>query len=74
MTAPTRTADTLVMSDRVPLPDPARAPAIPGIRARFFRDDADYELLATIICATMIADGVPYQPNADNLRIDIIAP
>ena len=73
MTAPTRTTDTLVISDSVPLPDPALAPAIPGIRARFFRDGADYASLAELIGAAMDADAVPYRPNADNLRIDMEA-
>ena len=70
MTAPTQTTDTPVMTDRVPLPDSRRAPAIPGLRARFFRDD-DYEALAELIGAALEADEVPYRPNADNLRIDM---
>jgi mycothiol synthase len=73
MTASTRPTDTLVVSDRVPLPDMALAPAIPGLRVRFFRDDADYEGLAALIGAAMEADEVPYRPNADNLRIDMEA-
>ena len=73
MTAPTRPTDTLVINDSVALPDPALAPAIPGIRARFFRDDADYESLAELIGAALEADEVPYRPNADNLRIDMEA-
>ncbi|MFL5668561.1 MAG: GNAT family N-acetyltransferase [Chloroflexota bacterium] len=71
MTTSTRTIDTLVVPDRVPLPDPRLSPSIPGIRARFFRDDADYEPLAEVISAAMTADGVPYQPTAANLRIDM---
>jgi mycothiol synthase len=71
MTASTETTDTLIVGDRVPLPDPRLAPPIPGIRARFFRDDADYEPLAELIAAAMTADGVPYQPTAANLRIDM---
>lgn len=71
MTASTETRDTEVVPDRVPLPDPRLAPPIPGIRARFFRDDADYEPLAELIAAAMTADGVPYQPTAANLRIDM---
>ncbi len=71
MTAPTRPTDTLVGSDSVPLPDATLAPAIPGLRARFFRDDADYEPLAEVIAAAMRADGVPYLPTANNLRIDM---
>ena len=50
MTAPTDTTDTRVVSDRVPLPDIRLAPAIAGLRARFFRDDADYEPMAELIC------------------------
>jgi mycothiol synthase len=73
MTAPTRSTDTLVVTDRVPLPDMALAPAIPGLRVRFFRDEADYEGLAALIGAAMEADAVPYRPNADNLRIDMEA-
>ena len=73
MTAPTETIDTRVVSDRVPLPDPLLAPPIAGLRARFFRDDADYEPMAELISAAMTAEGVPYQPTATNLRIDMEA-
>src|SRR3954471_2288557 len=73
MTAPTQTIDTLVMSDPVALPDPGLAPAIPGVRARFFGDDADFEPMAELISASMTADGVPYQPTARNLKIDMAA-
>ena len=71
MTAPTRNPDTFVVSDASSLPDLAAAPAIPGLRVRFFRDDADYEPMAQLIAAAMSADGVPYQPTARNLQIDM---
>ena len=71
MTTATRHTDTLVVTDRDPLPDLAAAPAIPGISVRYFRDDSDYEPLAELISAAMTADGVPYQPTATNLRIDM---
>ncbi|MFL5675855.1 MAG: GNAT family N-acetyltransferase [Chloroflexota bacterium] len=73
MTAPTTTTDTLAVTDAVPLPDPALAPPIPGLRARFFRDVADYDRLADVIGAAMVADGVPYRPTAANLRIEMEA-
>ena len=73
MTAPTRTTDTLEATDHVPLPDPRVSPAIPGLRARFFRDDADYAALAELIGAALTVDDVPYRPTADNLRIDMEA-
>ena len=71
MTAPTRTTDDPAMRASGPLPDLAAAPAIPGLRARFFRDDADYGPMADLIAAAMMADGVPYQPTAPNLQIDM---
>jgi mycothiol synthase len=71
MTTSTRTTDTPTVTHTVPLPDPARAPRIPGLRARFFRDDADYEPMAEMIAAAMMADGVPYQPTARNLQIEM---
>jgi len=73
MTTTTRNTDTAPMTESVPLPDPAKAPAIPGLRARFFRDDDDYGPMADVIAAAMIADGVPYQPTAANLQIDMEA-
>lgn len=71
MTAPTRTTDALTVNEPGPLPDLAAAPAIPGLQVRFFRDDADYEPMAELIAAAMAADGVPYQPTAPNLQIDM---
>ncbi len=73
MTSTARITDTRLMPETAPLPDPATAPTIPGIRARFFRDDADYEPMADLIAAAMTADGVPYQPTATNLQIDMEA-
>jgi mycothiol synthase len=73
MSTTTRNTDTPSMTESVPLPDPAKAPPIPGLRARFFRDDADYGPMADVIAAAMTADGVPYQPTAANLRIDMEA-
>lgn len=73
MTSTARITDTRVMPESGPLPAPATAPAIPGLRARFFRDAADYEPMAALISASMTADGVPYQPTARNLQIDMEA-
>ena len=70
MTAPTETMDTRDVTDRIPLPDLGRAPAIPELGVRFFTDD-DYEAVAELISAAMTADNVPYQPTAANLRIDL---
>jgi len=71
MTTSTRTTDTLVVHETVSLPDLSAAPRIPGLSVRFFRDDSDYERMAELIAMTMTADGVPYQPTARNLQIDI---
>jgi mycothiol synthase len=59
------------MTETVPLPDPGSAPAIPGLQVRFFRDPDDYQPMADVIAAAMIADGVPYAPTATNLQIDM---
>jgi GNAT superfamily N-acetyltransferase len=71
MTPTARITDTRVMPETAPLPDPAKAPAIAGLRARFFRDADDYAPMAEVIAAGMIADGVPYAPTAKNLQIDM---
>jgi mycothiol synthase len=47
------------------------APAIPGLRARRWRDAADYPSMATVIAASNAHDGIPWAPTADNLRIQI---
>jgi mycothiol synthase len=47
------------------------APAIPGLRARRWRDAADYVSMAAVIAASSEEDGVPWAPTAENLRIEI---
>jgi mycothiol synthase len=47
------------------------APAIPGMRARRWRDPADYPSMAAIMAASSEADGIPWAPTAENLRIEI---
>ena len=50
------------------LPDPATAPAIPGLRVRAFRDGPTTRRLAELIGAANLADGIPYLPTAGNAR------
>lgn len=45
------------------------APPIPGLRFRAWRDIDDYEPYAALLRATSLADGVPWLPTADQLRI-----
>lgn len=51
--------------------DLAGAPPIAGLEARFFRDVADFERLATLMCAANEHDGIPFLPTAHNLQIDM---
>ena len=46
------------------------APSIPGLRFRMWRDEADWAPMAEVMRATSLADGVPWVPTADQLRID----
>jgi mycothiol synthase len=46
-------------------------PAIPGLRARHVRDDADYARLAHAFAEANLGDGIPWLPTADQLRLDI---
>src|SRR5690242_7781828 len=49
-----------------PIPN---APAIPGLRFRHFRDDADYAALLAVNTASKIADGQDYDLHTlDSLR------
>ena len=49
------------------------APSIAGLRVRFFADAADYEHLAALHRAASIADDVPWQPTAENIRVEMDA-
>jgi mycothiol synthase len=46
-------------------------PALPGLRARRVRDDADYEAMAAVNTAANLADGIPWIPTADHLRREL---
>lgn len=48
---------------------PDAPPTIPGLRFRLWRDEADYEPFAALLRATHRADDVPWQPTADQLRL-----
>jgi mycothiol synthase len=45
------------------------APPIPGLRARAWAGLGDYEPFAALLRATCLADGVPWQPTAEQLQI-----
>ena len=47
------------------------APAIPGLRARRWRDPADYTPMAAVIAAASEAGQDPVVPTAENFRIEI---
>jgi mycothiol synthase len=49
--------------------DLAGAPPIPGLRFRLWRDQSDYEPLAALLRATSTADGIPWLPTAEQLRL-----
>lgn len=49
------------------------APAIPGLQARFFSDDSDYAPLAALYRAANAADGVPWLPTDEQVRLDFAA-
>ncbi len=46
-------------------------PSIPGITARFFTGDADYDHLARLHVAANEFDGIPWLPTADNIRVEM---
>ena len=47
------------------------APAIDGLRIRRYRDDTDNEAMAAMMRAANIADGIPWIPTADHLRLEL---
>ena len=51
--------------------DLAGAPAIPGLRSRFFADTSDYEALAALFGAANQADQVPWFPTARNVELEM---
>ena len=51
--------------------DLAGAPAIPGLRSRFFADTSDYEALAALFAAANQADQVPWFPTARNVELEM---
>ena len=51
--------------------DLAGAPAIPGLRSRYFADVADYEALAVLFAAANQADQVPWFPTARNVELEM---
>ena len=51
--------------------DLAGAPAIPGLRSRFFADTSDYEALASLFGVANQADQVPWFPTAQNIELEM---
>ena len=51
--------------------DLAGAPAIPGLRSRYFADVSDYEALAVLFGAANQADQVPWFPTARNVELEM---
>ncbi len=47
------------------------APAIDGLRVRRFRDETDYEELAAVMRLANLADGIPWIPTAEHLRLEL---
>ena len=47
------------------------APPIPGLHARAFAGASDYEHLAELFCAANTYDDVPWQPTAENIRLEM---
>ena len=47
----------------------AGAPAIPGLRTRYFSDATDYERLSEVTIAANLFDEIPYLPTAKSLQI-----
>jgi mycothiol synthase len=48
----------------------ADSDTVTGLRFRRFRDDADYAVIAALITACNVADGIDYIPTADTLRAE----
>lgn len=46
-------------------------PAIPGLRARRFRDATDFVGMADVIAEANLADRIPWLPTADQLQLEI---
>lgn len=46
-------------------------PPVPGLRARFLVDDADYDSLAELIRSAHTHDGIPWLPTAGTVRLDL---
>ena len=59
------------VASRTRLPDPATAPAIPGLSVRAFRDRTDYAHLADLEGTANLADGIPYLPTAGSLEVEM---
>ncbi len=53
---------------QVDLPE---APAIPGLRSRFFADASDYEALAALFGVANEADQIPWFPTAQNVELEM---
>lgn len=53
--------------------DPAGAPEISGLRARFFTDDTDFTALAALYRAANAADDVPWLPTEEQVRLEFDA-
>ncbi|MEO8571994.1 MAG: GNAT family N-acetyltransferase [Chloroflexota bacterium] len=51
----------------------AGAPAIPGLRTRYFSDATDYERLAEVTIAANQFDDIPYLPTAQMLQVEMDA-
>jgi mycothiol synthase len=51
--------------------DLAGAPAIPGLRSRYFASASDYEALATLFGVVNQADRVPWFPTAQNIELEM---
>jgi mycothiol synthase len=49
------------------------APAIVGLRARFFADESDFPRLAALFRAANVADQIPWLPTDEQVRIDFDA-
>ena len=47
------------------------APAIPGIRVRYFSDDSDYDRLSELMIEANKFDGIPWLPTTQNLKVEM---
>jgi mycothiol synthase len=50
---------------------PADAPAIPGLRFRRLRDEADYAAIAELLAAGSLAHGLDFVPDAASIQVDL---